>query len=291
MYRVSVIIPVYNRGKLIENAVHSVLAQTYQGFEIIIVDDGSTDDTSTLAASLAKEDQRIHYLQHDTNRGAQAARNTGIQAAKGEWIAFLDSDDQWLSNSLEVRLQLAMEMRLHVVHSECYVINPGSIELQQFGVPRMQGQIYKELLRRPGPMFQGLLVSKEALNRIDYLDEAIASYQEWETAIRLAKYYEFGFVPEPTFVYDCRHGDTISKDVLREAMGYEQVFAKHRGSIVRYLGPKALASHYQTAASFYRSANDEAQAHRCLLMATLFWPFRPKTIYRGVQRVFGLRLR
>lgn len=288
MQRVSVIIPVRNRAKLVERAVRSVLTQTYQDFEIIIVDDGSTDATPKLVRILAEQDRRIRYLQHEINRGAQAARNTGIRAAKGDWITFLDSDDQWFSDSLETRLQLAMEKGLHVVHSECYVRRKETTELRRFGVPRMQGQVYKELLRRPGPMFQGLLVSKEALTRIGYLDETIVSYQEWDTTIRLAKCYQFAYVPEPTFIYDCRHADTISKDLLREALGYEQVFTKHRWPILRCLGSRTLAVHYQRAASFYREANEGAKAHRCLLAALLWWPFRPRTILRRTRRFFQM---
>jgi glycosyltransferase involved in cell wall biosynthesis len=285
MYRVSVIIPVRNREKLIESAIRSVLTQTYPVFEIIIVDDGSTDSTPSTVARLAQEDERIHFLQHASSRRAQAARNTGIRAAKGEWIAFLDSDDQWFSDSLEVRLQLAMKKRLRVVHSECTVLRSESTELRRFGVPRMQGQVYKELLRRPGPMFQGLLVSKEALTRINLLDETIVSYQEWDTAIRLAKYYDFGFVPEPTFLYDCRHADTISKDSLGEAKGYEQVFTKHFWTIFRVLGPKVLARNYQEAARLYIVAKDEENARRCSMRAFLLWPFHPRAILRGVRRL------
>ena len=285
MCPVSVIIPVRNRETLIQSAIGSVLTQTYPVFEVIVVDDGSTDNTPSIVASLAREDERIHLLRHASSRGAQAARNTGIRAAKGEWIAFLDSDDQWFSDSLEVRLQLAMEKRLHVVHSECSVLRSESKELRRFGVPRMQGQIHKELLRRPGPMFQCLLVSKEALVRIDLLDESIVSYQEWDTSIRLAKHYRFGFVPEPTFVYDCRQSDSISKDSLREARGYEQVFTKHFWPIFRVLGPKALVQHYQKAAQLFHEANDKNNARRCLTKAFLSWPFQPRMILRGVQRL------
>ena len=241
MCPVSVIIPVRNRETLIQSAIGSVLTQTYPVFEVIVVDDGSTDNTPSMVASLARDDERIHLLRHASSRGAQAARNTGIRAAKGQWIAFLDSDDQWFSDSLEVRLQLATEQRLHVVHSECSVLRSESKELRRFGVPRMQGQIHKELLRRPGPMFQCLLVSKEALVRIDLLDESIVSYQEWDTSIRLAKHYRFGFVPEPTFVYDCRQSDSISKDSLREARGYEQVVTKHFWPIFRRFGPQGFS--------------------------------------------------
>ena len=286
MHRVSVIIPVRNRETLIERAIRSVLAQTAPVLEVIVVDDGSTDNTPSMVASLAREEDRIHFLQHASSRGAQAARNTGIRAAKGEWIAFLDSDDLWLPKSLETRVALAMKNGLHVVHSECHVLWPESTELQRFGVPGMQGHIYKELLRKPGPMFQGLLVSNEALSRIGFLEETIVSYQEWDTAIRLAKYYDFGFVPEPMFLYDCRHADTISKDALRQAKGYEQVFRKHLWPIFRSLGPKALARHYQTVAQVYSEAGDSDNARRCLMNAFLLWPFRPRTILRRASRFF-----
>jgi glycosyltransferase involved in cell wall biosynthesis len=282
---VSIVVPVFNRGFIVREALESILNQTYQGWEAFVVNDGSTDDTSKVVKGYMRKDSRIRLIEQDRQRGAQAARNTGIRSARGTWIAFLDSDDRWLPHSLEARLKLTQKGSHHVVHSDCYMQSPGSNELERFGVPPMQGQIYKELLRRPGPMFQGLLVSKEALSRIGLLDETIVSYQEWDTAIRLAKHHAFGFVLEPTFLYDCRHADTISKDVLRAAEGYEQVFAKHLWSIFRFLGPNALAWHYQTAAGLYFKAGDENNAHRCLRKAFLFSPFRPKAILSRVHRL------
>jgi hypothetical protein len=77
------------------------------------------------------------------------------------------------------------------VHSDCYVLRPGREQLQRFGHPRFEGNVYRELLCRCGTLFPSFLVSKEALTRIGYLDETIVSYQEWDTAIRLAKYYDF----------------------------------------------------------------------------------------------------
>jgi len=91
-----------------------------------------------------------------------------------------------------------------------------------------------------------LLVAKKCIERIGQLDENIVSYQEWDASIRLAKYYRFGFVPEPTFVYDCRQGDSISKDLLRAAKGYEQVFKNTFGSTLRFLEPKALVQKTRT---------------------------------------------
>jgi GT2 family glycosyltransferase len=160
----------------------------------------------------------------------------------------------------------------------------GSNNFERFGVPSMEGHVNQELLRRPGPMFQGLLVSKEALSRIGPLDETIVAYQEWDTAIRLAKHYPFGFVQEPTFFYDCRHADTISTDLLRTARGYEQVFTKYLWTICRVLGLNALARHYQTVAGLYFEAGEESNAHRCLRRAFLFSPLRPKAIASRIRR-------
>jgi glycosyltransferase involved in cell wall biosynthesis len=285
MSLVSVVIPSYNRGELIERAVRSVLAQTRQDFETIIVDDGSTDDTSRVVAALAKEDQRIYYLQHDTSRGAQAARNTGIRAAQGEWIAFLDSDDQWLPNSLETRLEVAEKEQVKVVHSDCYVVGEdGNMDL--LGVPPIAGWIYRDLLAQPGPVFPTLLVTRKALEKIGYLDEQIVAYQEWDTAIRLAKHYRFGFVAEPTFIYNCQDMDTISKDLGGNALGYEQVFRKHILSIIRHAGPRALARHYQSVASLYQRAGDQHAGRRCTMMAWLWWPSRPRAIWHQFSAFF-----
>src|SRR5262249_10913108 len=152
------------------------------------------------------------------------------------WITFLDSDDWWLPTSLEVRLEAAERSHRAVVHSECLVLTNDHAEPQPCGNPQIEGSVYRQLLQGPGPMFQSLLVSKEALVRIGYLDEKVIAYQEWETAIRLAQFYEFEFLPQPTFVYDCRHADAISRNHGRSAKGYEQVFTRHRWAILRHLG-------------------------------------------------------
>ena len=92
--KVSVIIPTYNRAYLISRAINSVLNQTYQDFEIIIVDDGSTDNTEEVIKEFQEKDERIKYIRHKNNKGEAAARNTGIKAAKNEYISFQDSDDE-----------------------------------------------------------------------------------------------------------------------------------------------------------------------------------------------------
>ncbi|HUI25680.1 MAG TPA: glycosyltransferase family 2 protein, partial [Candidatus Kryptonia bacterium] len=114
---VSVIIPTFDRRALVREAVESVLAQQSAAFELIVVDDGSTDGTG---AALAPLTDRLRYLRHD-NRGVSAARNAGVRIAQGEWLAFLDSDDRWLPNKLAVQLAYI------AAHPETQICQTGEI--------------------------------------------------------------------------------------------------------------------------------------------------------------------
>jgi glycosyltransferase involved in cell wall biosynthesis len=283
MSLVSVVIPAYKRGHVIERAVRSILEQTHQDFEILVVDDGSKDHTESVVASLSQEDPRIRYFCHDTNRGAQAARNTGAKAAQGEWIAFLDSDDYFTPNCLELRMLVARSEGVKVVHSQCLILENDE-SMTAYGSSSLSGYIYRDLLINPEPLYSGFLIAKEALEKVGYLDEQIVSYQDWDTVIRLGKYYPFGFVAEPTFIYDRRGDDTISKNMVREAEGYRQVFNKHFFEIVKQLGPPTVAYHYQNIASRYQSAGDPNAAQRYQFLSLLWWPFRFKAIYRKVRQ-------
>lgn len=248
---ISIVIPSYNRASSLQRAIKSALMQARSDIEIIVVDDGSSDETSKVVDSLSEANNCIIYCRHENNRGAQAARNTGAKVARGEWISFLDSDDYFLPGSIEKKLDAACRASSKVVHTECSVIRDSNF--QAFDVPPMQGNICREILSRPGPMFQGMLVHKDALERIGYLDENIISYQEWDTSIRLAMHYEFAFVAEPTFIYDCRGSDTISKDKFRDVNGYKQVVLKHREAILQYCGSGTMAEHCRQIANRYKA--------------------------------------
>lgn len=283
---VSVVIPAFNREWVLANAIQSVLGQSFRQLEIIVVDDGSGDGTAETVFRIAQSEPRIRMIRHEVNRGAQAARNTGIRAALGDWIAFLDSDDTWLSSSLEVRMAAARSRNVQVVHSPCFVLRVGGGEQETFEVPPLSGDVYRQLLRGAGPLFQALLVSAKALRTIGGLDEAIVAYQEWDTAIRLAQRFEFAFVPEPTFVYDCRGTDTISKNLLRGAKGYEQIVRKYLFDIALRAGPRAVSQHYARLSSEYRSAGDQRASQRCRCISFLWWP-NPRLPIRKLMAVIG----
>jgi glycosyltransferase involved in cell wall biosynthesis len=267
--RVSVVIPAFNRAGTIEAALRSVQAQTYPDWEAVVVDDGSHDPTASVVERCAAGDARVRLRRHAWNRGAQAARNTGIECARGGWIAFLDSDDRWLPESLQIRLDAAAREAVHVVHSAAYRTAENG-RTAPCDIPAMRGWPYRDLLCRPGPMYQGLLVAMEALRAIGQLDERLVALQEWDTAIRLAQRFRFAFVGRPTFVWDCSGPSTITKDKVADARGYEQVVRKHAAAILEHAGPGALSRHYAVLAAKYHEAGERKSAFRCLVASRRF---------------------
>jgi glycosyltransferase involved in cell wall biosynthesis len=279
---VSVIVPAYNRANIIINALKSVQAQTYANWEIVVVDDGSKDDTARTVTEYAISDKRIRLIKHENNLGAQAARNTGVKAANGEWIAFLDSDDEWLPESLTLRMEVARRDNVKVVHSNSYIQHEGKPR-EIYYSPAWSGRIYRKLLAKDGPTFPSLLVKKEALEKIGYLDEKIKAFQEWDTCIRLARHFAFGFEPQPTFIYDYRTSNAISRDIVRGGIGYEQNVSKHFIEIIAFAGFGALSYHYGVAARWYKNGNDLKNARRCSILAMMFKCLSPGTVLEKIK--------
>lgn len=282
---VSVIIPSYNRSATIARAIQSVQEQTHRDLEIIVVDDGSKDDSRAILEGFSARDPRVRCIFHEKNRGAQAARNTGIHAARGEWIAFLDSDDYYYSHSLESRLRIIVREQVQVVHSECDVIRDDGVK-KPLEVPPLRGDLYLELLKKPFTVFAGILVEKAALERIGFLDERVSAFQEWDTSIHLARYFHFGFEPRSTFAYDRRGKSSISKNKLLDAQGYEQVINNHKGEILRYLGPRGLRKHYLSLVSRYEAAHDEQNRSRCSRLATFWGQHIFHVVWRYASRIY-----
>ena len=126
---VSIITPVYNCAKFIAETINSVIAQTYINWELIIVDDCSTDDTENVVRSF--QDQRIHYYKNVENSGAAISRNRALREAKGRWIAFLDSDDLWLPNKLDRQIKFMMDNHISFSYTNLGVIDEASNSLNR----------------------------------------------------------------------------------------------------------------------------------------------------------------
>ena len=198
---VSIIIPTYNRENVIKRAVNSVLRQSYSAYEVIIVDDGSTDGTEDVVASI--EDPRIRYIALKENQGVAHARNVGIREARYEYIAFLDSDDEWLPNKLKRQMKKMQAVPNEFAMVYCRMSGLMRNRTDRFVCP--QRDYVKEILE--GNLFQPLLfqnvigtptivVRKECLEQVGGFKEALRCLEDWELILRIARRWKIGFVDE-----------------------------------------------------------------------------------------------
>ena len=237
---ISIIIPARNRAHTLPDCINSILEQTYPAAEIIVVDDHSTDKTKAVVEGYRT--QGVLYACLPYGEGAQAARNYGIKLASHEWIAFQDSDDLWLKDKLAVQVAVLEARGFNknlVIHGNGLRRHEATLEDSPFNVPLTVGYCQSQLLTRPAPCFPAMLVSAEALQAAGYLDEDCPSYQEWDTALRLARHCEFVHIEQPLFVWVWHGGDQISKDKGRELRGYSYVLDRHKTEFIRYHGAQA----------------------------------------------------
>ena len=239
---VSVVIPAYNRAHSIGQAIQTVLNQTYQDLEIIVVDDGSSDNTSEVVRSL--KDERIRYIRHEENKGAPAARNTGIKAAQGEYIAFQDSDDEWLPQKLEKQMKVfeTVPPKVGVVYSGFLRIENGKKEYIPYSwVAQKEGDIHKELLRGSFITTPSLVVRKECFKKAGIFDEHLPRLQDWELVLRLSKYYDFKFIEEPLLTSPFT-SDSLSASEKARIKALRLILSKHLDDFME--DKKSLSKYY-----------------------------------------------
>ena len=252
---VSVVIPTYNRARFIEKAINSVFQQTYSDIEVIIVDDCSSDNTEQVIGALT--DPRVRYIRHHVNKGAPAARNSGIRAAEGDYIAFLDSDDEWLPEKLEKQLAVMKESPFEpeLVSTGLNILNArGNIRQVLIPDPSWRGHVYHKFLDKNLGCTSATLVKKTCFDSIGLFDESLPAYQDNDLWLRIAKRYPVDFVAEPlTYFYE-HDGERITKNLDARIQGRNAVFGKIEDDLKQY--PEKLARfHYETGALHFDHKN------------------------------------
>lgn len=202
MPKASVIIPTYNRAQYIINTVKSVINQTYKDFEIIIVDDGSEDNTKEVIENIAKNNQNIIQYIYQNNKGPAAARNTGIINAKGDYIAFLDSDDYWMPNKLEEQFNYFIaNPSCNVLHNEVHICNLEGKIIQvnsHQDKAKREGWLFDEIILLKTYIFlSSLIVNKDVFKKVGRFAESLYSSEDVELFLRLALEYKIGFINKP----------------------------------------------------------------------------------------------
>jgi len=223
---ISVIIPTHNRAELLRRAIKSVLNQTFEDFELIVVDDASTDSTPEVATGF--DDPRIRYIRLKKNSGAPTARNTGIKRSRGAFIAFLDDDDEWLPRRLELQMKKFEELEkdFGVVYGAFYYVSQQTGRIIGKRTPAHRGWIYRELLVENFIGSPTLLIRRECFKRAGLFDPKLTSSQDWDMWLRIARYYKFDYVEEAVAKYYV-HGKQITFNLDKYIPGRERFIRKH----------------------------------------------------------------
>lgn len=271
---VSIVLPAYNREKTIGAAIRSVLRQTYSDFELIVVDDGSQD--GTVEAARAVQDSRIRVLALEENRGAGGARNAGIQAARAPWVAFQDSDDEWLPEKLSRQMARLAEGGFIAAYCGMAIVKAtpsGRTKLAYLPRPEtlhVEGEIAASLVRESFVSTQTLVARREEILAVGGFDESLPALEDWDLAMRLAQRGRFAFVDAP-LVHQTFSENSITLSVRCRVEARERMLQKHRGDFASV--PGLLALNARSIAGGWRRLGEQERARAALKEGLVADPF------------------
>ncbi|MFP5307675.1 MAG: glycosyltransferase, partial [Gammaproteobacteria bacterium] len=272
---VSVVLPTFNRARTLPRAIASVLAQGETSLELIVVDDGSTDDTERVVAAL--QDSRVRYVRRSGNGGPAAARNAGLALARGEYIGFQDSDDEWLPLKLEKQLAALRSAPPQVGLALCGQLRWDTRTLwylpahARTGV--RNGRLREEILHNNFALTPSWLLRRKVVEELGGFDETLPMLEDWEWLIRYTARFPAVLVDEPLMmVWESR--DSISLKHSRYVVALERIIAAHRDALAD--DPRSLANLHYVLGKKYALYIDPAAARVAFGEALRLWPRDPR---------------
>ena len=219
---ISIIVPTWNRRALLPRCIDSVLSQSYSDWELIIVDDGSTDGTSTLLEKYTHQDKRIRYLQLDGNTGVANARNIGVDAAKFDYVCFLDSDDEWREDKLEKQYKIILsEDNIDFIFSA--LTRVGTLQRTEVYHGNLD---YSALLRYNFIPLSSVCIKKSTLGNYRFKNVKHEDYALWLDLFK--KEITIRYVKEPTIFYHY-HEDNLTRNKIKSLLWTFFVYKAHKG--------------------------------------------------------------
>ncbi len=287
---ISIVITCYNYANYVADAIFSALGQTYEKFEIIIVNDGSTDDSHDVISEFLPH-PRIKYIKQE-NAGQANAKNTGIRKAKGDFIAFLDADDMWEPDKLEKQVRLFTNPNIGVVYSRARYIdgngNPLDFKLQNKYLQPRSGKVTEWLLFDNFVPFSSAVVRRECFEKVGLFDEALKMGIDWDLWLRISIHYEFDYIDEPFLIYRVGHAGQMSKNIdIRQSCSdeiYKKLFEHNGYEISDSLITSAFYYTYCSRGYYWRY-RDNKKALYYYLKALKLKPFYLGP-YKGVLFLF-----
>lgn len=257
---VSVIVPVYNRETLVSQTIDSILSQTYKDFEIIVINDGSTDESLAIIKNYEAQFPNKVRVIDQPNQGQIIARNNGIRVAKGEYIAFLDSDDLWMPRKLERQIPL-FEEGVGLVYSGVEIIDEkGSTVRVEPADASITGYIFPQLLVKNRMTGGTVVVTAEALRRVGLFSSDFQAAENWDLWLRICKTYRACTVADPLTKYRI-HSSNMSSDAQLMIRAKLQIMEKHSdigsqdSQIARFSRLAYADYHYRKGINFFSNGD------------------------------------
>jgi glycosyltransferase involved in cell wall biosynthesis len=297
---VSVIIPVYNGKRFIEECLLSVLNQSHSALEIIVINDGSTDNTLNLLQKIKASDERVRIITIK-NSGRAAARNKGIKAAKGYWTAFLDADDAWTCNKLDKQLKAANENNADFIYTERTWVDDSSCikaQPQKYDLP--SGLIFESLVEGNYICTSTVLVKTSVLKLENGFDESATfkNVQDYDLWLRLSHKYIFQSLPDELCLYRL-HDNNAHKNVRNRFIGLRGCIETMKLGLINYsnervdiLNKKIDKREHEISKSFVRALFHAKANSECLSALKTVSSYCPLTIKERIFKALcNIRLR
>jgi glycosyltransferase involved in cell wall biosynthesis len=272
MPKVSVVIPTYNRAGFLRLAVQSVLNQSFGDFEILIVDDASEDDTPAVVAGFA--DARIRYIRHERNRRIAGTRNTGIVNSAGDYIAFLDDDDEWLPSKLaqQVAALDSSAGSVGAVYTAFAQVDVATQQIFRTIKPRKRGHILHELcIRNWIGTASTVCLRRQCLDEVGLFDESVAFGEEYDMWIRIAHRFDFKYIDDVLVRYGL-HSNRLSTNYDVMIAGLERQLQKHASFFA--VDRTNYSRRYVWLGTLYCYRGDTRKGRRSFLEAIKVSPFK-----------------
>jgi glycosyltransferase involved in cell wall biosynthesis len=283
VHKVSVILPCYNGTRWLSRAIESVLSQMYENFELVIVDDGSTDSSSAIITPYLS-DNRVRYVYHN-HGGFSAALNKGIAESNGDLIGFIGQDDLWTPNKLLFQIEyIKKHPGIDLVHSDYYVINSEERILRVVRGNSFKNyskeQIIMHLFLNNSIGFETVLINRNCFNKIGVFDEGMAGFSDHEMWLRVAGFFKIGYVDKP-LVKKRQHDRQLSKVKIESMLDDEFRMVKRMIAcypFLRKLEHRKLASLFYERGIVLLKKGKTPEAKRELHKAIKWMPWNLKAI-------------
>jgi glycosyltransferase involved in cell wall biosynthesis len=280
---ISVIIPTHNRAHVLKRALLSVLRQDYERKEIIVVDDASTDNTKEIMKTFLN-DPTVKYIRHVRNLGGSAARNTGIKQSHGEYIAFLDDDDEWLPNKLSLQIDVFINGNKNLGLVHCGLLRSKGGKIIYKYMPKYRGNIYfKQMFEDRVFSTSSWLVKRSCFfdNRVGMFDEDLPGRQDYDMALRISRFYAIDFVPQHLAIIHEDDNNRITDSCDKRIAGHLcvldkiRLYSKDFNSINKR---RVISYHYYSIARYLQIYGKYKEGLSFLIKSIKEWPLNIKAV-------------